>query len=197
MTVAFPLAWPPGMSRTTSRASSRFDTGVARAAANVLDELRRFGNDSGKPVSAVIVSSNVTLTETRPKDPGVAAYFRWDGIDCCIAVDRYTKPEENLQAIAKVIEAERVRLRHGGLNIVRASFRGYAHLPPPKAADGKLGKPWWQELEFADQPTLAAAEARYRELVKKHHPDKGGDAGRFNAITDAVAQARREMGEAA
>ena len=157
-----------------------------------MDELRRFGNDSGRRVENVVVSSNVTLTESRPRDPGVAAYFRWDGIDCCIAVDRYAKAEENLQAIAKVIDAERTKLRHGGLNIVRASFRGYAHLPPPKGPDGQLKRPWWQELGFQDNASLPEAETRYRELVKTHHPDRGGDAARFNAITDAIRQARVE-----
>jgi hypothetical protein len=193
MTQAYPLHWPPGMGRTASRTSSRFNTSVGAAANNVLDELRRFGNDSGKRVESIVVSSNVTLTEHRPRDPGVAAYFRWDGIDCCIAVDRYNKPEENLQAIAKVIEAERTKLRHGGLNIVRASFRGYAHLPPPKGPDGQLAKPWWMELGFSETPALHEAESRYRELVKEHHPDRGGDAAKFNSITDAVRAARLEL----
>lgn len=193
MTQAYPLHWPPGLPRTTSRQSSRFNTSVSSAAKNVLDELRRFGDDSGKRVENIIVSSNVTLTDSRPRDPGVAAYFRWDNIDCCIAVDRYTKAEENLQAIAKVIDAERTKLRHGGLNIVRASFRGYAHLPPPKGPDGQLAKPWWQELGFEDSTvSLSEAEGRYRELVKTHHPDRGGDAAKFNSITDAIRQARIE-----
>lgn len=190
MTQAYPLHWPPDMGRTASRPASRFNTSVSQAAKNVMDELRRFANDSSRRVENIIISSNVTLTDHRPRDPGVAAYFRWDGIDCCIAVDRYAKPEENLQAIAKVIEAERTKLRHGGLNIVRASFRGYAHLPPPKGPDGQIARPWWQELGFESSPALSDAEARYRALVKEHHPDRGGSAARFNAITDAIRQAR-------
>lgn len=192
MTQAYPLHWPTGMARTAQRTSSKFSTSVSQAAKNVLDELRRFGNDSGRKVENIVVSSNVTLTEQRPKDPGVAVYFRWDNIDCCIAVDRYNKAEENLQAIAKVIDAERTKLRHGGLNIVRAAFRGYAALPPPKGPDGQLAKPWWMALGFEESKPLAEAEARYRELVKTHHPDRGGDAAIFNAITDAIRQARIE-----
>lgn len=195
MTQAYPLHWPPGFPRTTSRLPSRFKTTVHQAANNVLDELRRFGNDSGRKVDNIIVSSNVTLTERRPRDPGVAAYFRWDGIDCCIAVDRYTLAEENLQAIAKVIDAERTKLRHGGLNIVRASFRGYAALPPPKGPDGMIAAPWRQVLFGEPDVTvsLAEAEARYRELVKTEHPDRGGDAAKFNSIVDAIRQAREEL----
>lgn len=193
MTQAYPLIWPLGMPRTKSRVASKFQTSVSGAVKNVLDELRRFGNDSGRKVESIVVSSNVTLTDHRPNDPGVAAYFRWDNIDCCIAVDRYTKPEENLQAIAKVIDAERTKLRHGGLNIVRAAFRGYAALPPPMYPNGQLEKPWWAALGFPETPPLEAAETKYRELVKTHHPDRGGDAAMFNTITDAIRKAREEL----
>lgn len=193
MTVAFPLVWPEGWPRTKAPAPSRFTTSVASAVRNVTDELRRFGSDSDIEVTAVVISSNVTLTDARPRDAGVAAYFRWDNIDCCIAVDRYRWPEENLQAIAKVIEAERTKLRHGGLNIVRAGFRGFAALPPPTGADGQIAKPWWALLGFKTRPELSDAEAAYRVQVKRHHPDKGGDAAAFNAITDAIRQARIEL----
>lgn len=195
MTQAYPLTWPEGMPRTPTRLSGRFNTSVVGAVRNVLDEMRRFGKDSGKEVKNIVLSSNVTLTDQRPTDPGVAAYFRWDGIDCCIAVDRYTKTEDNLQAIFRVIEAERTKLRHGGLNIVRAGFRGFAALPPPTGAAAQIKKPWRQILEVTGG-TIADAEARYRVLVKTHHPDKGGDAAKFNEITDAIRQARIDFGAA-
>jgi hypothetical protein len=194
MTTAWPLHWPTGFARTTTPRTSKFSTSISASVNNVLDELRRFGKDSGRPVQNVVISSNVTLAEQRPKDGGVAVYFRWDSVDCCIAVDRYVKPEENLQAISRVIEAERTKLRHGGLNIVRAAMRGYAALPPPKDPSGQLAPPWWKVLGFeSGGVTLDAAEARYRELVKAHHPDRGGDAARFNLITDAIARARVEL----
>lgn len=194
MTTAYPLAWPQTMGRTSFRSGSKFSTSVSGAVKNVQDELRRFGKDSGKTVDNILVSSNVTLTDHRPKDPGVAVYFRWDNIDCCIAVDKYNLPEDNLQAIAKVIEADRTKLRHGGLHIVRASFRGYAALPPPKEGNGTLSKPWWQVLGFAHENIpLQAAEEAYRRAAKEHHPDKGGDVAQFNAITEAIRQARETL----
>lgn len=191
---AFPLSWPQDMPRTASRSSSRFNTSVSGAVKNVMDELRRFGNDTGRRVENILISSNVTLVDVRPKDPGVAAYFRWDNMDACIAVDRYSKVECNLQAISKVIEAERAKLRHGGLHIVRASFRGYAALPPPTGADAQIAKPWHQRLGLPANASLPAAEAAYRTLVKKNHPDVGGNPAEFNLITDAIRQARQELG---
>ncbi len=195
MTQAYPLHWPQGMPRTTSRDYSRFRTGVGGAIANVTRSLRAFANDSRKDIVNLCVSSNATLLRDDPRDPGAAVYFTWDNIDCCIAVDRYPKIADNLQAIHHIIEAERVKLRHGGLNIVRAGFRGFAALPPPKDASGQLAPPWRQVL-FGDADTAATivdVERRYRELIKEKHPDRGGDAGEFNAVIDAVRQARQEL----
>jgi len=193
MTQAFPLHWPMGFARTQGRRSSQFRTGFDGAHTNVMKSLRSFAQDSGKDVQNVIVSSNVTMMQSDPKDGGVAVYFRWDNTDCCIAVDRYLSVRENLQAIHHVIEAERTKLRHGGLNIVRTSFRGYAALPPPKGPDGQLLPPWRHQLGVPECADLNTAEQAYRNAVKEHHPDKGGDPAKFNLMTDAIRQARDEF----
>ena len=193
MTVAYPLHWPPDFPRTKTPLNSRFKVSVNGALANVQDELRRFGNDSGKAVSDLVISSNFTLTDQRPKDGGIACYFRWDNMDCCIAIDRYHRPEENLQAVAHIIDAERTKLRHGGLNIVRASFRGFTALPPPAHGKPMAITNWWTTLGFKDAPeTLEVAEAAYRKLVKNYHPDSNPDVdpAKFNQVVDAIRQAR-------
>lgn len=197
MTTAYPLAWPQGLGRSKNKVRSQFRTGLTGALQNVEDQLRRFGVDTEKLVADVTISSNCSLGSMRPADPGVAVYFRWDGIDCCIAVDRYPAPEDNLQAISLIIEAERTKLRHGGLNIVRQAMRGYAALPPPKGPDGQLAPPWWHVLGFEKQEdvTLPVAESEYRKLVKAAHPDAGGDPVKFNQITEAIRQARQELGQ--
>jgi hypothetical protein len=195
MTTAYPLHWPAGMPRTKTATSSKFKTSLPGALGNLQGELRRFGNDTGRQVKDVVLSSNVTLTSQRPQDPGIACYFTWDGIECCIAVDRYAKVEDNVQAIALIIEAERTKMRHGGLNIVRAGFRGYAALPPPKDPSGQLAAPWRQVL-FGDpdiRVTRAEVDDRYKQLVKLKHPDRGGNASEFNAIVEATRQAREEL----
>ena len=188
MTQAYPLQWPAGMPRTKTRVPSRFQTTLYRAIENVKDELRRFGENSSKPITHLVLSSNVTLADSRPTDPGVAAYFTWDGLGCCIAVDRYRKVEENLQAISKVVEAERAKIRHGGLNIVRAAFRGYAALPPPSDC-----KPWWDVLGVPQDCRLDAAREAHRTLAIRHHPDRGGDTATMAEVNRAWEEAQQAI----
>lgn len=184
---AFPLSWPDNFPRSATRESSRFKTTLPAALKNVQDSLRRFGADSGKDVTDIILSSNVTLGAHRPHDPGVAAWFRWAGESICIPVDRYASVEENLQAIHHVIEARRTELRHGTLHLVKATMAGFKALPPPAGA--KARRPWTEVLGIAPNASKDAIEAAYRERAKKAHPDAGGS-------TDAMAELNRAKQEA-
>lgn len=185
---AFPLHWPQEWPRTANRGKSQFKTTLEGAIKNVENGLKLFANDSGKKVENMLVSSNYQLMNRNPADPGVAVYFTWDGISTCIAVDRYARIEENLQAIYHCIEAERTKLRHGGLNLVRAAFRGYAALPPPSS-----GRHWSSVLDVAVGASLDEIEAAFKKMAKKHHPDQnGGDSTRMAELNTAIAQARKE-----
>lgn len=183
---AYPLHWPPVWPRTKHPTGSQFKTTLAGSLKNVEKSIELFAKDSGKKVTDVIISSNVTLGVQRPEDSGVVAYFKWDDIATCIAVDRYAKVEENLQAIHHCIEAERTKLRHGGLNLVRAAFRGYAGLPPPRTGSTR---DWWDVLECRRDATRGVINARYKRLRSQHHPDKGGDSARFNEVQQAYKEA--------
>ena len=181
----YPLAWPDGWTRTANPAKSQFKKTLAGALANVEKSLELFAKDSKEKIGDVVISSNVTLGAMNPKDAGVAVYFEWSGIATCIAVDRYLKVEENLQAIHHCIEAERVKLRHGGINLVRAAFRGYASLPPPSASGGS----WWVVLEVDRENSRAIVEKNYKRLRGIYHPDKPtGDAGKFEAVQQAWSE---------
>ncbi len=183
----YPLHWPTNYPRGKAQLKSQFKTSVTGALKNVQASLAAFARDSGKQITGLVISSNFSLTDSSPRDAGVAVYFTWDGISTCLAVDRYQKIEENLQAIHHVIEAERTKLRHGGLNLVQAAFRGYAALPPP------TGDNWWEVLGVARSGVaLTAIEARYKELAKKAHPDSGGSSADMARLNAAITAARRE-----
>lgn len=189
----YPLAWPETMPRCKVRETGRFQTTLAGAIKNVQGSLRLFASDSGKALSNVVVSSNVTLGQNTPADPGVAVWFTWDGLSICIPVDRYQKVEANLQAIHHIIEARRVELRHGTLALVRATFTGFTALPAP------AGKKSWREV-LGILPhvsvTKDAVEVHYRNAAKKAHPDSGGSNEAMAAVNAARADALKAVGNA-
>lgn len=190
MIAAYPLQWPEGFPRTAKRENGQFKTALGAALDNVNKSLRQFGADSGKVVANIVLSSNVSLGAPHPDDPGIAAWFTWDGETRCIAVDRYVSPQANLQAIHHVLEARRTELRHGTLALVRASMRGFTlALPAP-------GMAWWQVLNLPQDCTLDAIDAAYRRLALERHPDRGGSREAMVELNIARDQARKARGTA-
>lgn len=186
---AYPLHWPQGFPRAKFRENSRFRSSYDTALGNVQKSLRAFASDSGKKLDHAIMSSNVTLTNHQPSDPGVAVWFVWDGMQVCIPVDRYQSVPENLQAIHHIIEARRVELRHGTLALVRATFSGFQALPAPE------GKHWRDILSLPKDSRIDrdAVEKAFRSLAVERHPDKGGSADQMAELNNARETALREI----
>lgn len=182
---AFPLTWPEGFPRSKNRESGRFQTTLPAALKNVQDSIRKFGQDSNKPVSNITISSNVTLGAHRPTDPGVAIWFTWVNMQICIPVDRYNSVEANLQAIHHIVEARRTELRHGTLALVRATFTGFKALPAPD---------WRSTLKLSGQVTAEQVDAAYRQLAKSAHSDAGGSDQAMIALNAARDAAKKELG---
>lgn len=190
----YPLCWPDGVARTppVGRGRSPFRTTYAGAVDNIVRSLRGFQKDSGIRVDHPILSSDVDLMgRLRANDPGVAAWFQFDGQMVAFAVDRFADPAANAQAIHHIVEARRVELRYGGLNIVRQTFRSFhALLPAPGAK-----RPWREVLGLVvGDVNLALAETVYRERSKRAHPDLGGSDAAMAALNVAIDDARRELG---
>jgi len=174
----YPLHWPPGFPRATKREKSLFKTTLPGALRNVKDSLHRLAADSGQKLYLIAISSNVSLGMDKPSDPGVAVWFTWNNLTCCIPVDRYLRVEDNLQAIHHIIEARRVELRHGSLHLVQASFQGFKQLPPPN-------EPWHEVLGCDPDAPDTEVLLAYQRARKKHHPDHGGDPDAFQRVCEA------------
>lgn len=182
----YPLTWPDGLPRTERKVSSQFRTSLSAAINNVKKSLTAFASDTGKSVTEVSVTSNVAgIQFDPPKDVGVAVWFDWEGQQRCIAVDRYPKVEDNLQAIHHILEARRTEMRHGGLHIVRQTFKGFVALPTPEGA-----RPWREVLGLIGPVTAADIKAAYREKAKTEHPDSpGGSKDRMARLSRARDEA--------
>ena len=81
-------------------------------------------------------------------------------------------------------------MRHGGLHIVRQTFKGFTALPAPPDR-----KSWRQILGFgpADRVTEAIVSARYRDLAAKAHPDVGGSQNTMAELNRARAEAKAAL----
>lgn len=184
----YPLQWPGKVPRTKTPESSRFRTSLFDALNNVEESLELLAKDSGKKIDNISFTSNVTLGQMHPDDPGVCVYFDWGGNQMCVPVDRYETPEENLQAIYHLIEADRTKLRHGGYEFVMAEKRGdMAMLPDPNQRD------WREVLGINGETSLEEVRKKYKQLAKQHHSDRGGDDQTMAIINQAWDAAKKEL----
>ncbi|HWL06772.1 MAG TPA: J domain-containing protein [Xanthobacteraceae bacterium] len=208
MTVtAYPLHWPEGWPRATSRKRAKFSKGERQYTANgswmghrdlsiadgtgrVLNELQALRVPHGE----AIISTNLELrldglprsNQSAPTDPGVAVYWRKPGQPMKVmAIDIYDRVADNLAAIAATLNAMRAIERHGGAQILERAFTGFAALPSPRS--------WRDVLELGAHATRENIEANFRRLARDRHPDRGGSADAMAELNNARETALREV----
>jgi hypothetical protein len=171
---AFPLQWPPEQPRSTSPRISPFKKkSFDLSRRSLTDELKRLG------ARDVILSTNIPLRQdghpyanaARPKDHGVAVYFKYKGRSMVFACDRWCQIECNMHSIELTISAIRGIERWGSSDMMEKAFTGFAALEAP----GPKKRPWWYVLELETPPRsrIVAREA-YLQRLKRVHPDHGG-----------------------
>lgn len=191
---AYPLAWPLARPRTAHRPVNRsFKASFAGARDECLRQVRLLGGrgcvvSTNVPLKRDGFPSSVKWGETTA-DPGVAVYFLRDGRELCFACDRWLHVQDNMHAICLTIEALRGIARWGTGDMMEAAFRGYAALPERSEASE-----WWRPLGVAMNASEEQVREAYRLLVKKHHPDAGGDAELFARVRAAWEEFQRQKG---
>lgn len=213
-TEASPLSWPPTIKRTEKPRRSQFvNPTVARAVADIRDELRRLGARN------IVISTNLPAQAngnplSRPRslsgidDQGATVYWTLltDGRDVpyCLPCDRWMTVAENLHAIGKTIKALRDVERWGAIRIEQA-FEGFKALPPGSGAPPIVTVPEidWRAVLGGDQPVwpelpnedlLGLAKTRHRRLIQLIHPDMpGGDVQRAAELNAALDAAEKEL----
>jgi hypothetical protein len=166
---------------------SRFDVSFARARDQVLHEIKLLGGTNP------ILSTNIPLrkdglpyaTYREPADQGVAVYFSLKKQPMCFACDRWATIRENMQAIAKTIEALRGIERWGSGSMVEQAFTGFVALPPPRSPHDVLG--------VRQGATAEEINSAYRQKAKQAHPDSGGSVEAMQELNEA----RRKLLQAA
>lgn len=186
---AYPLNWPEAWPRTGEREGSRFLVTLWEATQGVIAELERLG------ASNVIISSNLRMRrdglpyadQREPEDSGVAVYFEFNGSQQCIPCDKWIKVKDNMRAIELTVCALRGLDRWGAKEMVNAAFRGFKALPGGVITPPTI-EPWYVVLGVDSDSNSLAVKSAYRELIKIHHPDVGGDAADFARIQRAYKE---------
>jgi hypothetical protein len=199
MIEAYPLHWPPSHERTPAcaRDIARFDTTMARARDALIREIKIMTGTQRYGDAKIIISTNVPLrndglpkaNRSEPNDPGVAVYFMDHGKQKCFPCDRWTSIADNMQAIAKTLDALRGIERWGSRELHNAAYAGFDALPAPTQI-----RPWWQVLGVYAHTSTAEVEAAYRVKRSEAHPDRGGSLEAFHATRLAWAQFKEERG---
>ncbi|MCB1723254.1 MAG: J domain-containing protein [Gammaproteobacteria bacterium] len=175
---------------------------VAEARDRLLFEIRSFTRSGRRwriNPDMVVISTDLRLRndgfprsgQREPEDPGVAVYFELDGQPQVIAMDGYDRIADNIAAVAATLSAMRTIERHGG-GLMERAFTGFQALPDLTST---AVAHWRVVLGLDLSDGLAEAEAAYRRLRSKHHPDNGGDATSFAIVQRAIEQARQEIRE--
>lgn len=186
MIEAFPICWPEGWPRSTSRKTSPYKVSAEVAINELLGDLRLMG------ARGVILSSNVAVRRDGTmyrdqaadmlKDPGVACY--WDdrkGNPRVIACDVWRTPRENVRAIGLTVAALRTIERSGASHLLERAYAGFARLPAASDCWAILGLPQGSRTDDI--------MARYRALARQNHPDLGGSTEAMARINQAYHEA--------
>lgn len=191
---AYPLQWPMAWPRVKYQERARFDTGFATARNELMRELNLLG------ATNIVISSNIELRRDglpysgrrQPEDTAIAVYFKLNGEDQCVPCDKWTRTEDNLQAIRKTIEALRGLERWGAKEMVNAAFRGFKALPANIIVGAGTMRSWSEVLQVNYDADWDVVEAAYKRLLHKVHPDKGGTVEAFTEVQNAFKQAKQE-----
>lgn len=192
----YPLAWPVGWKRTQRPERSRFaNVSISSESREIVHQLSMMG------AQQVIVSSNMKYrldglpysNQGYLEDVGVAVYFKLNGSEQCIPCDKWSSLGDNLRAINKTVEALRGIERWGAKEMVDAAFRGFKALPTSfeMGAPAREHRDWWVVLGVDRQDSALDVKAAYRDLLKLHHPDAGGDTTDFKEIQQAYEEWRQ------
>lgn len=176
MAEAYPLHWPAGWPRTKTPQRSQFKVTQDRARQELQREIERLNG------RYMVISTSFPLRRDgnpfasgKPDggDTGVAVYFERKGKQMVFACDRWDRPQDNMRAIQKTIEAMRGIERWGASDMLERAFSAFEALPAP----GTPAKRSWREvLGFppGSSPDREGIEIAYRSKAKKAHPDAGG-----------------------
>lgn len=200
----YPLSWPADKPRTPRRERCHAPFGVnAKKTQTLANQCELLGKEMVRlgVGSDWLLSSNLALKinglpyARQPRleeDCGIAVYLTLFDRPHVFACDAWLRPEHNIRAIVKHIEALRGQERWG-VGSLEQAFRGHARLEDP---DKRSARHWRTVMGLEEEAVdRSCLKSRYRALAAQYHPDnqKTGDAVRFKEVATAYTAAKLEI----
>lgn len=170
---------------TIAQAVKRLEQEVDRLGGYNAELSANFSRNAGR-------AQTIRLEVMKRENQAVCLRFNIGDQLFVMPMDGYTEAAQNIAGLAAHIEATRAIERHGVATVSQV-LNNFAALPPRSGAAAiKPKRPWHDVLGILPESTLGVAEAVFRELVKLHHPDHGGDPENYREINEAIREAREE-----
>ncbi len=112
------------------------------------------------------------------------------GNEVVLSMNKQDRAVDNLRVLYLAVEAMRMNEVRGIGEVLQSA---YAQLPPPKPAPAAivLNDPY-SVLGASRNADLEMIEAMYKVLVKRNHPDAGGDPEQLKRVVAAMETIRKE-----
>lgn len=132
-----------------------------------------------------------------PDEREVRLYLRWRGQAVKANMRQESTAIENLRLIVVALETMRMAEVRGVAKLLALLYRqiyGEVLPPPPLPSEPRQIPPHYALLHLDPSAPLEVAEAAYRALAKRAHPDAGGSTETMRRLNEAIEVIRAEKG---
>lgn len=184
------LDWPDGFERTDSaeRTKNRnFQASLADTTGDLETELDRLDPDKWRAEigNQHTKSNGLPLHNASPDDPGFVLRWTDDGDEFAVACDAYTRLRDNVRTV--YLWVHETRMRGNRPVVTRDDEFAAARLPPgdedEDVVEGR--EPPHEVLDVSPDAPDAIVKGAARAMMKRHHPDHGGEREDFERVKDA------------
>jgi hypothetical protein len=118
---------------------------------------------------------------------GARVSYMRNGRPIDLNMDKQASPAANLRVLFYTVQSLRMNEVRGISEVMQSA---YVQIAAPKQKRNP-----YDVLMILPDSDIEVAEAVFRNLAQKYHPDKGGSVEKFQEINEAIDEIRKEKGK--
>lgn len=201
---ALPDVWPGKKTPSYNRKRAPFKSQWAKTTAMLERELRHLGAKQVQIACEIrgaydLRQDGQLRADARPGPAVILSFIDRDGQRQAYPCDRFGWWQDNLYAIAVVLEDLRRAERYGvQSSLIRAGFKALpatvttTALSTDAAANVLANRSNYHPVGIVSDPGIA--QLAYRSAAAKSHPDRGGNAADFQLVQEAKRVLEAHLG---